>query len=416
MKNWAGNLEYRSSALQRPASVEALQELVSGASAVKALGSRHCFNTIADTHGLHVSLADLAGVPEIDTAQRTVRVAGSVSYGVLGAHLQKHGFALPNLASLPHISVAGAMQTGTHGSGTTNGSLATTVTALELVRASGDLVRLTADDGDDFRAAVVGLGALGIITHLELAITPTFSIRQQVFQELPWSRVLADYDAIACDGYSVSLFTDYAGPGIAQVWRKVLDDQSPPQTPAEFHGARPAMVPLHPLPELSAVNCTPQLNVPGPWLDRLPHFQLQFTPSNGEELQSEYLLPRHHAAAALQELRGLSGLLAPLLFVSEIRTVAADGFWLSPSFHQDSVALHMTWKPLQDQVESVLPIIEERLAPFAARPHWGKLFASDSRTLAGLYPHFHDFRAMVERYDPTGKFRNEYLDKVLFNH
>lgn len=390
--------------------------MVSGASAVKALGSRHCFNSIADTRGVHLSLEGLAGIPEIDTAGRSVRVAGSLSYGTLGSHLQEHGFALANLASLPHISVAGAIQTGTHGSGVGNGSLATAVTAIELVRASGALVRLTAADGDDFRAAVVGLGALGIITHVELAIEPSFLVRQQVFQELPWSRVLADYDAIAGDGYSVSLFTDYSGTHLPQVWRKVRDGQSPPATPAEFHGARPATVPLHPLPGMSAENCTPQLNVAGPWLDRLPHFQLQFTPSNGEELQSEYLLPRHHAAAALGELRALSGLLGPLLFISEIRTVSADDFWLSPSFQQDSVALHLTWKPLQEQVESVLPIIEERLAPYGARPHWGKLFASDAQTLAGLYPHFGDFRATAEQHDPAGKFRNDFLDKALFSH
>ncbi|WP_104090415.1 D-arabinono-1,4-lactone oxidase [Arthrobacter sp. GMC3] len=416
MKNWAGNLEYRSNSLLSPRSTEELQEIVSSAIAVKALGSRHCFNTIADTHGIHVSLENLGAVPEIDTVQRTVRVAGSLNYGTLGAHLEKHGFALPNLASLPHISVAGAIQTGTHGSGIANGSLATAVTAIELVRASGALVRLTADDGDDFRAAVVGLGALGIITHVELAIEPSFQIRQQVFQDLPWSRVLDDYDAIAADGYSVSLFTDYSGSNIPQVWRKVRHEQSPLATPEDFHGARPATVPLHPLPGMSAENCTPQLNVPGAWLDRLPHFQLQFTPSNGNELQSEYLLPREHAGAALGELRELSGLIGPLLFISEIRTVAADDFWLSPSYHHDNVALHLTWKPLQEQVESVLPVIEERLSPYGARPHWGKLFASNAADLAGLYPHFGDFRAMAEHYDPTGKFRNDYLNKVLFNH
>lgn len=415
MKNWAGNLEYRSTSLQFPRSTEELQEIVSSATAVKALGSRHCFNTIADTDGIHVSLENLGGAPDIDTDRRTVRVPGSLSYGALGAHLEKHGFALPNLASLPHISVAGAIQTGSHGSGVSNGSLATAVTAIELIRASGTLVRLTADHGDDFRAAVVGLGALGIITHVELAIEPSFKIRQQVFLALPWSRVVDDFDAVAADGYSVSLFTDYSGPAIAQVWRKVRHEQSPLETPLEFHGAHPAKVLLHPLPGMSAENCTPQLNIPGAWLDRLPHFQLQFTPSNGEELQSEYLLPREHAGAALAELRDLSAFIGPLLFISEIRSVAADDFWLSPSYHQDSVALHLTWKPLQEQVESVLPVIEKRLSAYGARPHWGKLFAANAADLAGLYPRFGDFRAMAERHDRAGKFRNDYLNRVLFS-
>ena len=426
MKNWAGNLEYSAASVARPESVEELAEIVAGASRVKALGSRHCFNDVADTYGVQVVLDRLPGAPEVDSDRRVVRVPGGMSYGELGLALEREGWALHNMASLPHISVAGAVQTGTHGSGITSPALASAVRAVEVVRASGELERLEEADGDEFLASVVGLGALGIVSALELAIEPTYEVRQQVFEDLPWETVLADYDAVAGDGYSVSLFTDYSGDSVPQVWRKARADGvgGAALVPASgfhgtgfhgtsFHGARPATRPRHPLPDMDAQNCTAQLDVPGPWLERLPHFRHEFTPSAGDELQTEYLLPRAHAARAFEAVRGLAAKLAPLLFVSEIRTVAADEFWLSPSYRQDSVALHFTWRPLQAEVEAFLPELEAALAPVGARPHWGKLFAQPAAELARLFPRFEDFRDLVAKRDPEGRFRNAYLERVL---
>jgi xylitol oxidase len=421
MRNWAGNLEYAAAAVVRPESAQELAEFVAGAAQrgerVKALGSRHCFNDIADTGGAHVVLDRLPGGIEVDSARRTVRVPAGTTYGALGAALEREGWALHNLASLPHISVGGAVQTGTHGSGIASPALASAVTAIELVRASGELDRLDAAGGEEFLGSVVGLGALGIVTALELAIEPTYRVRQQVFEGLPWDAVLADFDAVAGDAYSVSLFTDYAGDTVPQAWRKVRvgagEDGRAGAAPASFFGAAPAGRPRHPLPEMDAGNCTQQLDVPGPWLDRLPHFRHEFTPSAGDELQTEYLLPRARAAEALRAVRTLAARLAPLLYVSEVRTVAADEFWLSPSYRQDSVALHFTWKPLQREVEAILPELEDALAPFGARPHWGKLNAMPSAAIAALYPRFEDFRSLVARRDPAGVFRNAYLDRVL---
>ncbi|GAB2744996.1 FAD-binding protein [Sinomonas soli] len=353
----------------------------------------------------------------MDSARRTVRVPAGTTYGALGAALEREGWALHNMASLPHISVGGAVQTGTHGSGIASPALASAVTAIDLVRASGELDRLDAAGGGEFRGSVVGLGALGIVTALELAIEPTYRVRQQVFEGLPWDAVLADFDAVAGAGYSVSLFTDYAGATVAQAWRKVRvgagEDGSGGAAPASFFGAAPAERPRHPLPEMDAGNCTQQLDVAGPWLNRLPHFRHEFTPSAGDELQTEYLLPRARAAEALRAVRALAARLAPLLYVSEIRTVAADELWLSPSYRQDSVALHFTWKPLQREVEALLPELEDALAPFGARPHWGKLNAMPPAAIAALYPRFEDFRRLVARRDPDGVFRNAYLDRVL---
>jgi xylitol oxidase len=415
VKNWAGNITYSASTVARPTTVDELAGIVADAAHVKPLGSRHCFNGIADTAGTHIQMGGMDGEPELDSSRGIVRVPGGTSYGRLARWLESRGYALHNLASLPHISVAGAVQTGTHGSGVGNGGLASAVKAIELVRATGQVDRLAAEAGEEFRATVVGLGALGIVTSLELAVEPTFQVRQQVFEDLRWDVLLADFDAVASSGYSVSFFTDFCGDTIGQVWRKVRSVSGDAAGPSEFFGARGATRPRHPLPEMSGANCTEQLDMPGPWLDRLPHFRHEFTPSNGDELQSEYLLPRRHAADALEAMRGLGARLRPLLYVSEIRTVAADDLWLSPGFEQDSVAIHLTWKPHQREVEALLPDLEGILAPFAARPHWGKLFATDPTALTALYPHLEQFRSLAAEHDPNGKFRNAWLEGTIFN-
>jgi alditol oxidase len=409
MKNWAGNLEYSSAEVQRPTSVEELRELVAKATHIKALGSRHSFNTVADTPGTHLLLDALPQEVVLNRDKGTVKVNGSISYGALGRALEEQGYAIHNLASLPHISVAGAIQTGTHGSGVNNPSLAAAVVGIDLVRASGDLVTLTADD-DEFLASVVGVGALGIVTGLELAVRPSYEVRQRVLTNLSWDGALANFQAIASSAYSVSFFTNYTGDTIPQVWLKALDTEA---ALPDLFGAVPATVAMHPLPDMSGENCTEQLDVAGKWLDRLPHFRHEFTPSNGEELQSEFLLPLDQAPAALSAVRDLAHKLAPLLFISEIRTIAADEFWLSPFYKQQSVALHFTWKPMQAEVEAILPELEEALRPFGSRPHWGKLFTPEQYDFSALYPRFEDFRALAQANDPTGKFRNGLLDSVL---
>jgi len=410
MKNWAGNLEYASSAVHRPGSVDELAALVAAAPRVKALGSRHSFNRVGDTEGLHILLDGLPHSIEPDSERQTVRVSGGVSYGELCRALEQSGLAIHNLASLPHISVAGAIQTGTHGSGVHNQSLAGEVQSIEMVRPSGEVRTLTRADGDDFLASVVGLGALGVVTAVELSTRPSFRMRQRVLENLPWDAALANFDALVSAAYSVSLFTTYVGDSVSQVWLKALDGEPPL---AGLFGATAATRPRHPLPDMSAENCTQQLDEAGPWLDRLPHFRHEFTPSKGEELQSEYILPLEHAPAAIEAVRTLADRLAPLLFISEIRTGAADEFWLSPFYRQQSVALHFTWKPLQADVEALLPELEDLLRPFGARPHWGKLFTPSRFDWEQLYPRFAGFRSLASAHDPEGKFRNVLLDGIL---
>ncbi|MFI6510244.1 FAD-binding protein [Streptosporangium sp. NPDC050855] len=415
--NWAGNITYGAARFHRPATVERLQELVASSDAIRALGTRHSFNEIADRPGGDlVSLEDLPGTPELDPARGTVTVGAGVRYGELSRWLHGEGYALHNLGSLPHISVAGACATATHGSGDANGNLATAVSGLELVTADGEITVLDRRrDGDRFAGAVVGLGALGVVTRVVLDVVPAFEVRQYVYENLPWASLEEHFEEITSAAYSVSMFTGWNDRVIDQVWVKRRDGGTGSWEPSpRWLGAVAAPADRHPLPDMSAVNCTAQMGVPGPWYDRLPHFRLGFTPSSGEELQSEYLLPRRYALAALRALDGIRETVAPVLQISEIRTVAADDLWLSPSYGRDVVAVHFTWKQDWPAVRRVLAVVEEALEPFEARPHWGKLFLTPPGRLASLYERLPDFRKLAADLDPAGKFRNPFLNDHLF--
>jgi len=407
--NWAGNLTYGASALLEPATVDELSEVVAAASRVRALGTRHSFNRIADTDGVQVSVAALPKRVEVDAEARTVTVSAGLRYGELVEELDRAGWALHNLASLPHISVGGAIATGTHGSGDHNGSLASSVAGLELVTADGRVH--TARRGDpDFAGTVVSLGCLGITTAVTLDIVPTFQVRQDVYEGVSWEAIAANLDAITSSAYSVSMFTDWGDAGAGQAWLKSRADVAPP---ADFFGAAPATRELHPLPDESAEFTTRQLGAAGAWWDRLPHFRLGFTPSNGQELQTEYLVPRFHALAAIDAVRAFAPAIQPHLFVSELRTIAADELWLSPSHDVDCLAIHFTWRMHVPEVTSLLPSLDDALAPFAARPHWGKVFHSDRERLDAAYPRIADFRSLADRMDPTRTFANAQTSEWL---
>lgn len=414
MHNWAANVEYSTSDLRRPATLDEVRDVVASSRRVKALGSRHSFTRIADTDpdGVLLSL-DRLGVPiELDSEAQTVRVGAGTTHAVLAVELQRHGRALPNLASLPHISVAGAVQTGTHGSGVANPALSASVAEVEFVRADGSLETVRRGDAA-FHASVVGLGALGVVTALTLDTVPTFDVVQTVHEGLPWCAALDRFDEVVGHAYSVSLFTRYTGDTVHQVWAKARVGDPVRLDLAEL-GAVPAAAAVHMLPDTAADAVTPQLGVPGPWLDRLPHFRADFTPSAGEEIQSEYLVPAEHAVPAIEALRAVGHRLADVLFVGEIRTIAADDAWLSPSGGRDSVAFHFTWRRLADEVLAVLPLVEAALAPFDARPHWGKVATLDRGALRERYPRLDDFAAHARAVDPDGRFRNDQLSRTVF--
>ena len=411
--NWAGNYAYRATHLDVPSDVDQVKKSILEHARAKALGARHSFNAIADSREEQISLKHFDQM-ELDANNRTVTVGAGVTYGQLAPYIDSRGFAVHNMASLPHISVVGACATGTHGSGNRNGNLSTAVRAMEMVTADGSMVTLSREKmGDLFPGAVIGLGALGVITQITLEVEPTFQMTQRVYEDLSFSQLEHHLDDIFASGYSVSLFTDWQKHRATQVWIKQRVDQDK-GAQVNFYGARPAIRKMHPIADHSAESCTEQMGIPGPWYERLPHFKMNFTPSSGAELQTEYFVPRdkgHEAIAAVEQLRDQ---ITPHLFITEFRTIAADQLWMSPAHKRDSMAIHFTWKPQWPEVKKILPQIEEKLAPFGARPHWAKLFTMKPAVLQGQYSRLNDYRGLVKRYDPNGRFRNDFLDTNVF--
>jgi alditol oxidase len=415
MRNWAGNHAYRARSIAQPRSIDELQEFVRSATAVRALGTRHSFNDIADTDGDLVSLEGLPRNVAVEARSATVRVEGHLRYGDLVPELDRTGFALANLASLPHISIAGGWSTGTHGSGDRQQVLASAVRALSVVRADGELVTLGAGDGSrpgDLAAAAVSLGAIGVIVGATLSVEPTYSVRQLVYEALSERAFAERFGEITPLADSVSFFSAWRDPGF-NVW---LKQRIPPvgedelsHVPPDVFDARLATHDLHPIPGMSADASTPQGGIPGPWHARLPHFRMEFTPSAGDELQSEYLVDRRNLVDAYAALQSLRPAIGQLVQVGEIRTIAADELWMSPAHERESAAIHFTWRSDLPAVRELLPKIEAALAPFDPRPHWGKLFTMSPTAVLDAYPRRRDFVAFARSMDPTGKLSNDFL-------
>jgi alditol oxidase len=413
--NWAGNHVYHAGDLYQPETVAEIQSLVSKLARVKAVGSRHCFNDVADSPVAQISTERLNHFA-IDEEAMTVTIGSGMRYGQFCHDLDKQGYALHNLASLPHISVAGACATATHGSGVKNGNLGTSVSGVEFVSGTGELITLTRHkDRELLDGAVVNLGGLGVITKVTLDIEKAFSVSQNVFQKLAFEQLQDHFDEIVSSGYSVSLFTNWQDRTIDQIWIKRRTEEDLKDLPAEFFGATVAVEDLHPIAGISAENCTGQMGIVGKWYDRLPHFKMGFTPSSGAELQSEYFVPRRNTIDAILALEKKRDLIGPHLLISEIRTIASDDLWLSPCYKQDCVAIHFTWKPDAAAIGELLPIIEAELSPYRARPHWGKLFNTSPEVLLSLYEKLPDFIGLLSSYDPQGKFRNSFMDKYIFD-
>jgi xylitol oxidase len=406
--NWAGNYTYRAERLHRPTTLDQVREIAARAPRVRVVGSRHSFSDIGDSGEL-LTLDGLPAQVVVDHATRTVTLAAGLTYAELADALRPEGVALRSLASLPHISVGGAIATATHGSGDADGNLATAVAGLEIVTSTGDVV--TASRGDaDFDGLVVGLGALGAVTRVTLDVEPAYEVRQRVFEGLSWDALFERFDAVTASADSVSVFTRW-GDATDQVWLKSRVTDAPEPVRSELFGARAAILERHPILGIDPRHVTAQLGVAGPWDDRLPHFRARFTPSSGEEIQSEYFVARRHAVAAVRALLAVGEAVRPALQVAEIRTMAADELWMSPQCGQDTIGVHFTWKRDQEAVERALVEVEAALAPFAARPHWGKVFLADAAALALLYERLPDFVGLQEKLDPRGAFRNDWLER-----
>lgn len=403
LTNWAGNIQYSTSRLSEPRSVAELQHVFSSSRHLRVLGTGHSFNRIADTPGVLVSLRRMPLELEINPSRTIARVSANWLLADLSERLHQHGLALHTLPSLPHVSVAGACTTATHGSGTSNGSLANLVRGLTFITADGSRIELTQED-DGFDGAVVSLGLLGVLTHLDLAVEPSYDIEQYVYENLPWSVLTTDPNKVLSSAHSVSVFLDWTHP--VRTWVKRRTDQDRPNLTRT--GATKADGPRHPVVGMSPANCTEQLGLPGPWHERLPHFRPGITPASGNELQAEYFIPANLTAEALHQLQELQPLLTPILHTTEIRTLAADRAWLSPAHGTDSTAIGFSWHPNKEAVRTVLPRVEAALAPLAPRPHWAKLFLSPAALLRNRYTRWGDFARLRDTYDPHGKFQNSF--------
>ncbi|HEY4898698.1 MAG TPA: FAD-binding protein [Candidatus Nanopelagicaceae bacterium] len=405
MKNWSGNVTFNPALVVYPSEINEIKLAVTAAETVRALGSGHSFNKIADSAGVLIAFNQFPKDIDIDSVGHRVRVAAGVRYGELAVALNNAGLALRNTGSLPHITVVGATSTGTHGSGLTNQNLAAAISAIELITASGDEITIT---GDELKAARVALGALGIIHHITLEVVPTFDVAQTVYFDLPFENLIHHFEGVMGAGYSVSCFTMWRDLLVEQVWVKsrVGFDTLPGD---ELFSAKRATVKSHPLVGADTDGATEQFGSVGPWHERLPHFKLDFTPSFGEELQTEYFVDIRDARAALTAVYELRSQIAPLLLVSELRTIASDDNWLSEAQGRNSLAIHFTWKPDVPAVMTFLPALEATLTPFKTRPHWGKLFTDNSFDFEELYPDFTQWFTYRNSLDPMRKFINPQL-------
>ena len=415
IRNWAGNVVFSPARSHHPASLDEVRRIVASARSVRVLGTGHSFNRLVDTAGDLVVLDALPAEVRIDAAARTATVPAGMRLAEIATRLHAEGFALTALPSLPHISLAGACATGTHGSGDRNQGLAALVRSMRLVGPDGDVAELARGASADFDGAVVGLGAVGVVTELTVDVVPAFQIAQFVYEGVAVPELIAHFDEAFSAAYSVSAFTGWRDE--ASVWVKAKVPAGAPsevsRPPGDWLGGRPATRAAHPIPGMSAENCTEQLGVPGPWHERLPHFRPGFTPSSGEELQSEFFLPRSRAAEGLDAVRELGPLIAPAVQISEIRTIAADELWLSPAYRRDSVAIHFTWIADRAAVDPALAAVEAALLPLGARPHWGKVFLGGPAAAVAGYDRAGDFRELLKRRDPEGKFRNEFVDRLF---
>ena len=409
--NWSGTYRFTAPRLVEATTIDEVRAVIAERGPVRALGTRHSFNDLADSAGTLVTVTGIPADPVLDEASASVTVGAGTRYGVLAAWLEQRGWALHNLGSLPHISIAGAVATGTHGSGNRNGALSTAVRAIEFVDANGELVQARRGE-PDFAGLVVGLGAYGVVVRVTLDIEPSFRVRQDIYRGMPWQAYLQQLDEVMGAAYSVSVFTDWLGPTIGQVWRKTRLSAEQHEVPDRWLDA---VRDRHAAQALFAEvdgNLTQQGGEPGPWSERLPHFRLDSTPSNGDEIQTEYFVDRALGAQALGAVRVLAERIAPHLLITELRTVAADDLWLSGAYGRDTLAIHFTWRNEPDAVRALLPDLESALADFDARPHWGKLNGIPPQTIARVTPRLADARELFERLDPAGTFSNAHLERL----
>ena len=411
LQNWARNITFAPERVARPRSIVELQDVVASATRVRALGTGHSFSPVASTDGTLLLLDSLPQVLEVDAVASTATASAGTRWGEVAPAVDAHGLALHNMGSLPHISVAGSASTGTHGSGSGLGCLATAVRSLDLVTADGSLRTLRRGDAD-FDGSVVALGSLGVVTALTLDLQPAYAVEQTVWEGLPFGTAVERFDDVMGTAYSVSLFTTWTGHGFEQVWVKRRIDGDPVDLRVDGSAAgRRTAAPrarcgrrrVHRAGRRRPARGSSGFRTSGSSSPR----------AAGSELQTEYMVPRSVAREALEAVQRVAHVVAPVLQISEIRTVAGDELWLSPCQGRDTVCIHFTWVDDAEAVAPAVLAVERELAPYDARPHWGKVFSTDPAVVRSLYPRLPEFEALRARLDPAGVFANAFVDRYL---
>ncbi|MFD2763702.1 D-arabinono-1,4-lactone oxidase [Micromonospora eburnea] len=424
--NWAGNQHSTAALVTHPRTVAEVVDAVGAAAGagrtIRAVGSGHSFTGAALTDGHRLDLSDLDTGVTVDAARRLVTVPAGMTLHALNELLATHGLALPNLGDIDAQTVAGALSTGTHGTGARLGCLSTFVTALTLVTGTGEVLHCSAEAHRDvFAAARVGLGAVGVLVEVTLRCVDAFVLRAHE-RPAALDAVLADLPSLVGEHDHVEF---YWFPYTTRVqvktndrvdaddrplprWRGWLDDEF--LANSVFAGACrlgravPALA-----PGISAVSARALTE-----RTYTGRSDLVFcTPRRVRFVEMEYALPRAVLPAALDALRRIvDGLPFKVLFPVEVRFTAADDIWLSHGYGRDSVylAIHQY---VGMPFEPYFRAFEEVATELGGRPHWGKLHYRDAASLATAYPKFADFLTVRDRLDPDRLFTNPYLARVL---
>jgi L-gulono-1,4-lactone dehydrogenase len=430
-RNWAGTAAATPARWAQPRSeaeiAVAVKEAAAAGLQVRALGSGHSFTPAAATDGLALDLSLWTGITAADPQTGLVTVRSGTTLRALNAVLDEFGLAMANLGDIDAQTIAGALSTGTHGTGARLGGLATQVEALDLVLADGSLVTCSASARPElFAAARVGLGALGVVTAVTLRCVPSFTLTADE-RPMPVEQVIEQFDTLAGANDHFEFYWFPYG-------RKALVKRNN-RLPAEGRSPAPAPMPgWRRVWEFEVVEnaafgtlCRLGRAVPRliPALGRLSSAALSartygdashrvfVTPRRVRFVESEYAVPRESLAGVLAELRrAVPRLAEPVMFPVEVRVAAADDIWLSTAYGRDTayIAIHqyagLPYRAYFDLFESVV-------AQVAGRPHWGKLHSLDAGRLSPLYPRFGDFLGVRAQVDPENRFGNPYLSRVL---
>ncbi|MFC8589367.1 D-arabinono-1,4-lactone oxidase [Streptomyces sp. NPDC057217] len=425
-RNWAGNVTSRPAREVSPASAEELAEAVRRAAEdglrVKTVGTGHSFTPIAATDGVLIRPGLLTGIRRIDREAMTVTVESGTSLKRLNVALAREGLSLTNMGDIMEQTVAGAVSTGTHGTGRDSASIAAQIRALELVTADGQLLTCSEKENPEvFAAARIGLGALGVVTAITFAVEPVFLLTARE-EPMTFDRVTSEFDALHAENEHFEFYwfphTDNcntkrnnrsagpaAPPGRISGWvEDELLSNGVFQLACSLGKAVPPVVPVLAKVSSRALSARTYTDIP---------YKVFTSPRRVRFVEMEYALPREVAVAALREVKAMVER-SPLKvsFPVEVRTAPADDIALSTASGRETayIAVHL-YRGTPHR--AYFTAVERIMTAHGGRPHWGKLHTRDAAYFSEVYPRFAEFTALRDRLDPDRLFANDHLRRIL---